>query len=1001
MKRNVLLLLLIAVSWQLNLAQKTITGTVRSAEDNSVLPGVNVLVKGTTAGLVTNSNGQYRLEVPDEAEILVFSFVGMKSEEIAINGQTIIDVLLQPDVTDLEEVVVVGYGTTIKTELTGAISKVSANDLQQVPNTTFESSLQGKTSGVLMTSTSGKLGEAFNIRVRGVSSISASNQPLYVIDGMILASTDFGDPANQPLNPLVTLDPNDIESIQVLKDASAAAIYGSRGSNGVVIITTKSGKNKSRSSVNFGYSLSARKETNRIDMLNGPEYVELLGEAAENVDFFGDENYGPGDREQFIRDYFFYERDTVNTDWQDYMFKKKAISHEAFLNVTGGNDNSSYFAGVSYSDQEGILIKNNFTRANARLNYDHTVSKYFDISTKINYAQTTLDRVANDNAFATPVQLIAQAPITPAYLEDGEPNPEAIYFNGLIAAKYNKNQTNTNRTITNLSANLHFIPKMLTLTTMVAIDNFNQREEERESFKTDDGQPAGKGSYRVVQNLSMSFDNYLTFEKNLNDVHNINAVAGISYQEEKYTRGTMGGKTFPSDDFQDLDAASENWYFGTLNSQTSFLSYFARANYKLDNKYLLSLSFRRDGSSRFGEDARFGNFYAFSAGWLVTKESFMQNIQWLSFLKPRISYGETGNAGIPDYGYMNLVNSKHYAGQTGFYAWQIGKANLKWEKTDQLDLGLDYGFLNNKISGEIDIYSKKTSDMLLSRSIPMTTGYVSIYENVGAMENKGIEFIINATPISGNFVWNVNFNITYNQNKVTKLIEPLIFEQNRVEVGKPLGFFYMPEYAGADPANGDALYYTATGETTNDYSLAEFKDVGNPNPKYFGGFTNSFSFKGFDLNIFLQYVQDVDLYRMHGIYMSNNAAGLDNQTKDQLDRWQKPGDVTDVPQARLGEDNGGRMSSRYIEDGSYIRLKDVTLGYTLPKTITEKIYIQSLRLYVSGLNLAIITKYSGWDPEVSSTGINRTQSAFNVEQGVEYYPTPQAKGLTFGLNVTF
>lgn len=997
MKRSIIqMLLFISVGISMTYGQRIINGTVVSAEDNQPLPGVNVIVKGTTTGVITDLNGTYSIEITDDAVALIFSFVGMQSQEVAISGQTEINVALETEVTGLEEVVVVGYGTTIKTDLTGSISKVVAEDMQKVPNTTFESALQGKTSGVLMTSTTGKLGEAFNIRVRGTNSITASNQPLYVIDGMIIASEDFGIETNQPMDPLTTLDPNDIESIEVLKDASASAIYGSRGANGVVLITTKSGKQGQKSNVNFGYSFSSRQPTNRIKMLNADEYVELFSEAFENSGWAE-----PGEGETFLREFVFSPIDTADVDWQDYAFKDHALSHEAYLNVTGGTEKSTYFAGVSYLDQEGLLIKNNFKRANGRLNLDHNVSKYFDVSVKLNYSQTILDRVADDNAFATPVQLIAQSPLTPAYLADGEPNPNTIYFNGLLAERYNKSKVNTSRTISSFRANLHFIPEVLTLNSIVGVDNFNQREEERQSPKTDDGQPAGNGTYRSLQNTIMMSDNYLSFKKTFSDVHAIDAVLGISYQETRYNEGGIQAKTFPNDAFEDLDGASENSYFSSKNTKTTFLSYFSRINLKLANRYLVSASYRRDGSSRFGEDSRFGDFYSFSGGWLITEEGFMEGAEWISFLKPRISYGITGNAGIPDYGYMNLVDAWHYTNQTGFYASQIGKSDLRWEKTAQLDIGLDFGFLRNRISGEIDYYSKKTSDMLLNRSVPMTSGYTEILENVGTMENSGLEVVLNATPVSGNFVWNISFNITFNKNEVTHLIEPITYEQSRVEEGQPIGFFYMPEYAGVDPDNGDALYYTETGETTNDYAEADFRYVGDPHPDYFGGFTNTFSFKGFDLNIFLQYVQGNEIYRMQGIYSSNNAGWLDNQTVDQLNRWQAEGDITDVPQARFGESNGDRMSSRYIEDGSYIRLKDVTLGYNLPASVSQKLYIQNIRLYISGLNLLTFTKFNGWDPEVTRTGTRRDQTMLNVQQGVEYYSTPQAKGFTFGINVTF
>jgi len=577
MKRFItLLLLFISIGMSMAFGQRTINGTVTSAEDNQALPGVNVVVKGTTSGVITDLNGVYSIEILDNAASLVFSFVGMQTMEVAINGQTEISVSLEMEVTGLDEVVVVGYGTSIRSELTGSISSVSGDELQKVPNNTFEAALQGKTSGVLMTSTSGKLGEAFNIRVRGTNSITTSNQPLYVIDGMIIASEDFGIETNQPMNPLTTLAPNDIASIDILKDASASAIYGSRGSNGVVIITTKTGKKGQGSNVNFGYSFSSRQPTNRIEMLNADEYVELFSEAFENGEWAE-----PGEGENFLRDVVFYPQDTADVDWQDHAFKDHAISHEAYLNVTGGSEKTSYYAGISYLDQEGLLIKNNFKRANGRLNLDHKVSKFFDFSVKLNYAQTLLDRVANDNAFATPIQLIAQSPLTPAYLEDGEPNPNTIYFNGLLAERYNKSNVNTSRTISSFMANLHIVPDLLTFTSMVGIDNLNQREEERQSPKTDDGQPAGNGTYRSLQYTVMMTDNYFSFDKTLSDVHVINAVLGMSYQEDRFNKGGIQAKTFPNDAFEDLDGASENSFFSSENRKTTYLSYFLRANIRL------------------------------------------------------------------------------------------------------------------------------------------------------------------------------------------------------------------------------------------------------------------------------------------------------------------------------------------------------------------------------------------------------------------------------------
>ena len=1004
MKKTLLLVFLSFLGIQVLLAQtKTITGIVKSADDGKPLPGVSVVIKGTTNGASTDIEGKYTISATP-TDVLLFTFVGMEIQEILVGKKTKIDVTLKMSSVSVDEVVVTGYGKQIKSELTGSIAKVSPDDLQKVPTPSFESALQGQTSGVFIEKSSGKLGEGIKIRVRGASSLSASNQPLYVIDGMIVSSDDQGSSSNHPTNPLADINFDDIASFQILKDASAAAIYGSRAANGVVIITTKSGSKNQKTKINVSYSNSVSEATNTLDMLNSKEYIELLTESYWNSPYKG--YFGINTMEDakatVLGTFGFTDETKVsNTDWQDEMLRKgKAENFN--ISAIGGNEKTRFYLGLSYTDQEGIVIKNDFERLSGRLNLDHSVSEILDIGAKLNFVRSITDRVSNDNAFSTPTQLIAQAPIAPAFV-DGEPNPNTDYYNGLISAKYDKYQTTVYRTLGNVYAEIKIIPE-LKFRSQYGVDFLYQTEDQYWGRKTQDGKPAGKSYLRQVNFLNYSLDNYFTYDKVVNDIHTINLVLGSSLQKRDRFTSNVGGKGFPSDSFQTLASASENDGYSSTKSAFAYLSYFSRINYKLMDKYLVAASFRRDGSSRFGEDARYGNFYSGSLGWIITKEDFLESLEFVSFLKLRASYGLTGNSEIGNFSHLALYQSGSYAGAYYLYPSQVANKNLEWEKTGQFNIGIDFGFFNNRINGEIDYYQKKTTDLLLSRPLPYTSGFSSITENFGELENKGFEFSINSQNIDGEFKWSTSFNIASNKNEITKLVEPITTTYNRVEEGEPIGFFYMKKYAGVDPENGDALYYLKAGsdEKTNDWSTAEYQKVGDPNPDFYGGFTNKFSFKGFDLKIFLQFVSGNDVYYKSGTYASASGSnGSDNQTKDQLKRWQKKGDITDVPQARMYGANGTKISSRWLEDGSYVRLKDITLGYNLPKNISKKFYLDNFRLYFTIQNLYTWTDYPGFDPEVNAPGTNLSQTTANIQQGIDYYTAPQSKSFTFGVNLTF
>ncbi|MEE9462574.1 MAG: SusC/RagA family TonB-linked outer membrane protein, partial [Bacteroidales bacterium] len=503
--------------------------------------------------------------------------------------------------------------------------------------------------------------------------------------------------------------------------------------------------------------------------------------------------------------------------------------------------------------------------------------------------------------------------------------------------------------------------------------------------------------------LKLTTNNYLSFSRQIGNNHNLEAIAGMTFENVERDLHWIQATGFPTDAFQTIASATTASAFTSEESAFAYLSYFARANYKLMDKYLLTASVRYDGSSRFGINNRYGVFPAASVGWIMSRENFLQNANWLSFLKLRGSYGIVGNSGIGNYDHLGTYRGADYAGTSGIRPWTLASPDLKWENTTQYDIGIDFGLIRNRINGELDYYYKKTTDLLLARTLPSTSGFTSVTENVGSLENKGWELVINTSNLVGQFKWNTSFNISQNRNKVLDINGPdIIVAENRVREGEPIGVFVTRSYAGVNPDNGHAIYYLENGETTDDYNIAPNLVVGSPNPDFVGGMTNTFTFKGFDLNILLSYVYGNSVYNGGGQWQSSNSSGwLDNQTKNQLNRWQKPGDITDVPQAVFlgNEFSGTNASSRYLHDASYLRLRSVSFGYSLPSSVVERMKLRSLRIYASATNLFTWTSYEGWDPEVNFLGTNYSTTTINISQGQDFYTAPQARTITVGITV--
>ena len=1004
--------------------QKTITGTVIGTEDKLPIAGVSVLVKGTTVGVITDQNGKYQINAP-AGSTLEFRFVGMKTKEVVVGTANSYDVSLETESIGLDEIVVVGYGTQIKSKVSSSISKIDGASLQNMPVASVELALQGKSAGVFVESLNGKATGSTRMRIRGSSSVTASNEPLYVVDGVPL-STETLNQSGAAINPLSTFNFNDVESVEILKDAASAAIFGSRGANGVILITTKKGINGD-TKLNFNLQRGISQASHRREFLNAEQYVKYFEEAAYNSDLY--EGYDPinnpdeyqGSWLEFVRRRFnrydgwatYTDPElAVNTDWQDQAFQTGNLLTADF-SAQGGNDKLKFFASGSYSNQEGILVSNGIQKISGRLNVDNKVNKFMDLGMSLSLTKTIIDQVSADNAFSTPMQLVALSPITPVRDLDGNlyDVPVTTYYNGLIDVEDASRDISNFRTLMNSYLNFK-LNKSLTWRNELGFDLYSTKENARYGEKTDSGKGVGGyGFTNYGENQNITAKSFLDYIHSFGDI-GVSAVLGTEYQHTVIDNSWAEGEQFPLDDLRTLASAGLITGASQTKTEYSFLSYFTRVNLDYKSKYLLTIAGRIDGSSRFGENSRYGTFPAASVGWVMSKEDFLAENRIISFLKLRASFGQTGNAGIGNFRHLGLYGVDQYNGTSGLIPTQISNNDLGWETTNQFDFGIDFGFLRNRISGEIDLYSKNTNDLLLDVPVPSTTGYTVQTQNVGSVTNKGIEFVLNTTNLTGELEWTTNLNLSYNRNEVTNLGGQDIIDEgssrfmNVVKVGEPLGVFYGAEYAGVDPDNGDAIWYVNTKDangnvtdhstTTNDFAEANFVVLGNPNAPFLGAITNTFSYKGIGLTFTFQGLAGNKLQLAGDPYMAANATWFDNQTTDQLDSWKKPGDITMIPQARLGYSNGDQgRSSRYISNGDYLKLRSAMLSYDLPSSIVRKMKLNGLRVYLQGQNLLTFTKFIGWDPEVSTDF-----AVDNITSGVDFYSAPQPRTILFGISIS-
>ncbi|QQL49088.1 SusC/RagA family TonB-linked outer membrane protein [Mucilaginibacter ginkgonis] len=1036
MKKFLLFLFSLSLFVQLTAFGQTrrISGRVTSADDGQSLPGVTVKVAGSNTGVQTDADGYYTLNL-NGGTTITFSFIGFVTQTVKVGAANAYNVKLSSDLKQLNEVVVVGYGSESKRTTTGAIASVRSKDIQDRPVTGVDQALQGLTAGVTVTSASGTPGGAVTVRVRGVSTINAGSQPLYVVDGTPIqtgsnSQLGFGNGVTNALNDI---NPNDIESMDVLKDAAAAAIYGSRASNGVIIITTKRGK-VGRTNVDVDYYTGFQQTVKKIPALTGPQYVQLFQEAVTNrySTLIGTATYptlaalitnGLG-RGNLANDPSTYQ----TTNWQDQVFRNAPISNYN-ISVNGGNEKTRFNLTSGYFDQKGIVRGSDYGRFNLRLNLDHSISDKIKVGTSTGYSRSTSNRINNDNnIYGVLSTAILMSPTIPIYNADGTYGKDVYSSveNPVAAYKEPFNLNTAGRLLSNVYGEYKVLP-YLTFKTNFAAD-YQITHERRflpSTTNAGGGSTNGSGAETYYSDLNLLNENTLNFSKTIGD-HSFNVLVGQSWQKDNYETVDAEGTNFPGNGIQRLSAAAVKTVATSGGSSSTLVSFFGRANYNYKQRYILSATLRSDGSSRFADGHRYGYFPAFSGAWVISDEAFMKGIQpVLSTLKLRGSWGKTGNNFVSDFASRTLIGSGfNYNQVAGLAPSQLGDANLTWEKTTSTDLALDFGFLQDRITVSIDAYYRKTNDLLASLPLAAQTGFTGYTTNVGSLQNKGIEIDLTSVNIrKKDFTWTTNFNIAFNRNKILSLANnntPYASGfASWVEVGSSVGAFRGYQVAGIfqSQAEIDALNAaakTATGSSTATYQVAttapgdiKFADLngdgvvtsadqkilGTSQPQFTGGLNNSLRYKWLDLSFLWQFSYGNKIYNNTRSF----AEGMNTiygQFASTLNRWTPTNTNTDMPRAVYGDPNTNtRVSDRFLENGSYLRLKNVNLGFNLPQSVSDKLHVRKVRIFAAAQNLATITKYKGFDPEVST--FNSTPTS----QGTDFLTVPQAKSFTFGVNL--
>ena len=977
----------------------TLSGKVIDSKTKLPLTGAVIQIKGTTHEVIADDNGKFNFRTGQKLPyVLVITHVGYETIEDTANNTTI-EILLKRKPKDLDEVVVVGYGNQERKTLTSAVSTIAVDNIRSVPAAGIDQLLQGQAGGVLSTANTSVPGSGVFIRVRGSTSINASNDPLYIVDGVFINNRTLQSisTGGQQTSPIADINPADIESIDVLKDADATAIYGSRGANGVVLITTKHGKLNARSKVNIGYYYASSSARKFWPVLTGPEEGVLQNETwANDGKPFATRPFRPK-----AEGGLGLPEEQPTIDRLSLIFQN-APTHNFDASLSGGNEKTTYYIGGNYFNQEAIVKPDKFERVTAKINLEHQLSENARIGVSINGISTKRNMSPNNNV---PYGAVNGALYTPSYLPlfnaDGSYARPSLFENPLAAINELKFSDVGSRAIGNIFGEYNII-KGLKFKTSWSVDFNESKEDNYFNSKMQQGQAPinGSATSALTRNVTLITEQLLTYNKTFNKNNSLNVIAGNSVQKETFENTTITGTGFPTDQFTRIASAAVQTGSSSFSS-ASLLSYFSRASYTYSRKYTVDINFRADASSRFGKDNRWGYFPAAGFSWRAGQEDFIKHLNIFSDLKLRASYGSTGNQnGIPDYASKGLWSGGNtYLNTSGIAPFQLANPDLKWETTRQLNLGIDFGILKNRLNVEFNYYRKYTKDLLLDLPVPAQLGFSSIFANAGEMSNNGFEFTARGEIISNkNFSWYTSFNIATNKNKVEKLQTPILKSggQGIIQEGYPLYSFYLHKQLGVDPKTGDVLFDDVNKD--GKLSDADLQILGNAWPSYFGGLTNTFTiFKNIEVSAFIYYsvgnkVWDNTRYRTgHG----GSRNGVFAMLQEELNRWQKPGDITEVPRLTASGNNASIIPSRFLEDGSFVRLKNISIGYNLPKQITSRLRLSAVRFYLAATNLITITKYKGVDPEVNTAASD--QNILGYDQAI----APQPRTLQAGFNISF
>lgn len=1021
MKKQVLVLFLWFGTMASLIAQRTISGTITDDKKEPLI-GASVLVKGTSTGTISDVSGAFSFSIPANGTTLIISYTGYASKEIAIGASNNYNVMLEQEAIDLSDIVIVGYGTQSKKELTGSVSKITSETISRLPVTGVDQALQGQAPGVQVTSASGTPGASVSIRVRGPSSISAGNQPLYVVDGIPINTGSYSQigVGGQQTNALADLNPADIESIDVLKDAAAASIYGSRASNGVVIITTKRGKQQ-KTQISLNTYRGTQEVWKTIDPLTGPEYVALLQEGVKA-------RYGATIKpsQLGLRNLDADPSTYPTTNWFDEIFQSAPIS-QTDLNISGGTDRTKFFVSGSVFDQGGVVKGSSFDRYSFRMNLDNLVTDKFKIGVSTGFSRSHNTRIQNDNniygVLSTALLLGSHIPVLNADGTYGR-DANASIENPVANAVEPTYDVYTNRLLSNIFGELTIL-EGLTFRSSFSVDYLNLRDDRfTPASHIQAAGVNGRGQQGFSSDLNLVNENYFSYRKAFGKL-NFDALVGNSVQTSQFESMYGEGENYPGKTIRELNAASVKKNVTSSKSAWGLNSYFSRLNMNWAGKYFISGSIRADGSSRFGANNRWGVFPSASAAWRLSEESFFPKSKVLSEVKLKASWGRRGNQSISDFASRALIApGANYLQRAGLAPTQLGNPNLTWEEREDFDLGLEIALFESKLELSVDAYQGTTNELLLNRPLVGASGFTGIQENIGSIRNKGIDIGLTTTNIeTKNILWTTNFNISFFDNEILKLAGTPFAAgfASWVAEGEALGSFRGYRTVGIfqTQAEIDALNAKAkelTGRSTAVYQSTltrpgdiQFKDInndgvitsddqeilGDANPNYYGGVTNTIQAYGFDLSFFFQYSIGNFVFNNTRAFSEgmNSVFGQANTVKN---RWTPENTTATMPRAVFQDPNNNRrVSDRFVEDASYVRLKNVTFGYTFPTKLLDKIKMRSARIYVTGQNLLTFTNYSGFDPEVSTFGETNTAA------GTDFLTFPQSRSLIVGLNIGF